>query len=401
LLPSLIYGCLLLVLLSLPFLSPSPLTHPTPQIQPLSPVNTAPIEVLTKCIILCTGRHARPYIPPIPTDGSVTLLHSSQIPDFECVQGKRVAVVGAGASSLDLCLNTLKANPKGRIEWILREPKHFWGVNYASLLFFYLFQLLCGSFGNYLINLVVNTTMYFKHFISGTISWIPLKPFDVRYAQLVPGRAELLQSHNRRRLSRHVGTEVVEIRDRSLHLSNGTILADIDYLLLGTGYDLPERPEDFHKPAMFAKCLSMGEDRGRLYVFGEDLLDTTGSTPSCALLLSGIAPTIVNDPHVFEEVKVWPEDPKRALNGFEIMFALAPMAPHLYPPFWWRLHMTLVYLYYRLVHRTTIFENKRRRVKLGYNLDDTQPSLSPTSSSSSSSKKGVAGEGLVAAAFGM
>lgn len=48
-------------------------------------------------------------MPPIlKNDGSVDVLHSSQVKDFTPYKGKKVVAVGAGASGLDLLTNTLR-----------------------------------------------------------------------------------------------------------------------------------------------------------------------------------------------------------------------------------------------------------------------------------------------------
>lgn len=50
-----------------------------------------------------------PLVPRIPSDdGSVDVLHSSQVKDFAAYKGKRVVVVGAGASGLDLLTGSLR-----------------------------------------------------------------------------------------------------------------------------------------------------------------------------------------------------------------------------------------------------------------------------------------------------
>lgn len=85
-----------------------------------------------KRLILCTGKHSTAYLPEIPSDGSVPMVHSSQVHDWDALKGKNVAVVGAGASALDLVINALKVNEgqaadKARTYWLLRSPKHFGG----------------------------------------------------------------------------------------------------------------------------------------------------------------------------------------------------------------------------------------------------------------------------------
>lgn len=71
-------------------------------------------EQVYKCkkLILCTGKHATPFVPKIPKDdGSVPVLHSSQVQTWDAYRGKRVVVVGAGASALDLVVNSMQVRP--------------------------------------------------------------------------------------------------------------------------------------------------------------------------------------------------------------------------------------------------------------------------------------------------
>ena len=90
-----------------------------------------------KMLILCTGKHSTACLPDIPSDGSVPMVHSSQVHHWDALKGKNVAVVGAGASALDLVINALKVNEgqpadKAQTYWLLRSPKHFGG--YGSVL---------------------------------------------------------------------------------------------------------------------------------------------------------------------------------------------------------------------------------------------------------------------------
>lgn len=58
-----------------------------------------------------------------------------------------MAVVGAGASALDMAINALKANEgqpaSVKLHWLLRQPKHFGGFDYADLLLLTIFQVRC------------------------------------------------------------------------------------------------------------------------------------------------------------------------------------------------------------------------------------------------------------------
>lgn len=73
--------------------------------------------------------------------------------DWQALRGKTVAVVGAGASALDMAINALKANEgqggEVKMHWLLRQPKHFGGFDYADLFLLTIFQVrefwVCGS----------------------------------------------------------------------------------------------------------------------------------------------------------------------------------------------------------------------------------------------------------------
>jgi hypothetical protein len=251
--------------------------HSTPQVSRLT--DGANLETRARRILLGTGKHARPIIPPIPNDNSVAIMHSSQITDFAAAaSGKRVAVVGAGASGLDLCLNSLEAGAAGPVEWILREPKFFSGCEVRTMWPMVMLQLMLGAFALHLLNLAVNLAVFLHHSLAGTRSWVPRAWFDMRRTQYVPGRSLLLR--RRKDLSRHAGAEVSKVEGGAVHLSTGEVLHGIDTLLLGTGYAPPERPDGFEKPTNFAAFLATGpKAAGKLLLVGEDLLDATGKCP--------------------------------------------------------------------------------------------------------------------------
>ncbi|KAI0750787.1 dimethylaniline monooxygenase (N-oxide-forming) [Daedaleopsis nitida] len=63
------------------------------------------VELRPAHIVLATGTAAKPYIPPIPDMNRFRgeLLHSSTFPGGDAYAGKRVVVIGAGNSSIDIC----------------------------------------------------------------------------------------------------------------------------------------------------------------------------------------------------------------------------------------------------------------------------------------------------------
>lgn len=76
-----------------------------------------------------------PIVPSIPkNDGSVEVLHSSEVKDFGPYRGKNVVVVGAGASGLDLLTNTLQVRAPARLRacTITCKPVHGLRKHYMS-----------------------------------------------------------------------------------------------------------------------------------------------------------------------------------------------------------------------------------------------------------------------------
>lgn len=215
----------------------------------------------------------------------MTILHSSQVPDFSCVTGRRVAVVGGGASALDLVLNTIEAGAAGRVEWVVRTSRHFQGSGLLRGLWpMVLAQLLWApAVANKLLNDAVNFVMLVAHALAGTRSWLPAARLDLTTSQVVPGRGALLRQKDR--LARWEGAGVARAERGRVILDDGREIPDVDLLLLGTGYAPPARPAGFERPANFAGFLPTGSARGRLYMLGEDLLDTTAASPLVAALL--------------------------------------------------------------------------------------------------------------------
>ncbi|MFB9268852.1 NAD(P)-binding domain-containing protein [Bradyrhizobium erythrophlei] len=81
-------------------------------------------QLLARRVVLATGRDGLggPYLPPI-ADGIDRRFwaHSAEAIDFARLQGKRVAVVGAGASAMDNAATALEAGA-GRLDLFIRRP---------------------------------------------------------------------------------------------------------------------------------------------------------------------------------------------------------------------------------------------------------------------------------------
>ncbi|KAI8476253.1 MAG: hypothetical protein J3K34DRAFT_516674 [Monoraphidium minutum] len=338
----------------------------------------APLVIRTRALFLTTGKHAAPKMPAFPADGSVEVMHSSALADFGRVKGRRVAVVGAGASGLDILMGAIEAGAEGQIEWVVRTPMHFLGVQINKMALVVPLQLLLGcALSTLLINAFLNLVMFARHAAAGTLSWLPRRLLDIRYEQPVPGRGPLLAAAARARVTRHAGAgaEVARVEGGAVVLKSGAVLPNIDVLVLATGYSLPARPAGFEAPANFAGCLSTGAHSGRLYIPEEELLDATGSTPLAAYLLHNTLMALLREPGLLREppaagMAAYGACGRRRLyNCMEPQIYAAPLMRRELPFLTWRLRMAGVYLYYRLLHRTTVFFSDRV-LGTGLNLDD-------------------------------
>ena len=389
----------------------------------------------TKMLILCTGKHSTAYLPEIPSDGSVPIVHSSQVHDWDALKGKNVAVVGGGASALDLVINALKVNEgqpadKAHTYWLLRTPKHFGGYvlflgresgffwreereggregrrergrellhfilslklacsfisffpsscmsslslsiktklthpslpplppslpsryDYADLILLTFFQLVFGRAANGFINYVMNLLVQATFWSFGLSHWLPSGPMDLTVTQYIPGRRYLLK--NAARIDRCAGVEVVKVAHGNLHLSDGSVIEGVDALLMGTGYDRPQ-----HNPnlglrdagPLLGSSIIQGEKLGHLFLFGEDLLDSTGSTPLTSHLTARHFWHQAGKTGGAKGFKSWHTASAAAkekiiiplgknVNHFDILLMTAPVVPEVYPAVWWRFRM--------------------------------------------------------------
>ena len=328
-------------------------------------------EVRCRILVLCTGRHATPVVPPMDTDGSVPMVHSSLFHRWEETRGKNVVVVGGGASALDLCVNVLRSqeqdDPQGQLEWVVRSPKFFSGSELRDLWPMTVLQVLLGTtVSTCILNAAFNAHAAVTFWWWGLLSWLPPRRFDLRDTQYVPGRSSLLR--NARRIHRHAGVGIDTIRDRTVTLSDGTAIRNTDLILLGTGYSSPARPAGVgNLDTLYLKACAAGEHLGRLFLVGEMLLDTTGTAPAVYHVFSRIFWALVRDGKCLQHLPrldATRSRPSAHLNNMDVINHVVSLGasnpawrtvirPH-FPLFVWRVRLCGTFLFYRLWYRTTV-----------------------------------------------
>jgi hypothetical protein len=327
-------------------------------------------------LVLCTGRHATPIVPPIDTDGSVPMVHSSQFHRWEEARGKRVVVVGGGASALDLCVNVLRTQEnddhRGQLHWVVRSPRFFSGSELLRVWPMTILQLLCGmKVSTFILNAAINAHAMITFGRWGLRSWLPPRRFDLRDEQYVPGRSSLLR--NSRRIRRHAGVGIEAVRGRSVTLSDGTTIESVDLVLLGTGYALPTHPAGVGSlDGLSLKSGAADEHQGRLFLVGEELLDTTGAAPAVYHVFSRVFWTLLRDEQCLQQLPLLDAAPSRSprnLNNMDVVShivslasgnrVLRPVIRSIFPFCTWRIRTCCIFIYYSWLCRTTVFFSDR------------------------------------------
>lgn len=188
-------------------------------------------------LVCATGSENVPYLPPVSRRGDDILeFHSSDFQQPERLAGKKVTVVGGGASALDLLELCLRHGAE-EIAWVYRSVK--WMVptlgtkQQASRLRAHARRLMNGDSVDQL-NAELNIELDRLYRDHGLESIKPAVPFDLRHDQLIPGRAEVIRQFGR--IRRHQG-DVRHLAAGRAELSTGDS-AGADVVLWGTGFQL-------------------------------------------------------------------------------------------------------------------------------------------------------------------
>jgi cation diffusion facilitator CzcD-associated flavoprotein CzcO len=192
-------------------------------------------DVATTHLVVATGAHNRPFVPPVRRAAStVTELHSSELEDPGSLAGKSVLVVGAGASSLDLLDLALQHGARAvawahrGLRWFTptRKPKAVAGSvrDYS--------RLQAAGITHAQQSATIEADLRGRYGKFGLQAIVPAAPFDILHQQLIPGRHRMIEHFASIRRS---AAAPERIEGGTVTLSDGTTLQP-DLLLWGTGY---------------------------------------------------------------------------------------------------------------------------------------------------------------------
>jgi len=305
------------------------LNAPVTDAQPLEPgwrVTSDATTYESRWLIAATGGHNRPNVPQIERNNSlITEHHSSGLRDPGELTGKRVTVVGGGASAYDL-LDLCFEHGADSIAWIYRSSR--WMRPTRKTKYFATDMRLLATYQmlglpEAVINGIANRDLRARYTKAGLEEIMPVGDFDFARNQLIPGRPRMIQGF--RRIERYRG-EVQSLCGNTIRLSNGQHM-ETDLLLWGTGYSADYRylglnglPETRGLNAMARRCYSAfrSVDAPNLFLLAPGVLETTTSTPwAYAHAAKSIMSHIAGRP-------VFVDQPRHALtNHFDLvkMFA--------------------------------------------------------------------------------
>jgi len=241
----------------------------------------------SRYLVAATGGHNLAFIPEVERVGStIRERHSSTLEDPAELSGRRVLVVGGGASAYDLLDLCLERNAQSVI-WVYRSlkwmrptrKKKYFGTDVRFLA---KQQMLGVSMEK--LNRLVNQDLRSRYEKAGIAEILPGYDFDFRRHQLIPGRRGMIAGFGR--IERQPG-EIVRLAGSTAVLSNGRTI-ETDTILWGTGYtvdlsyfSLEGLAEVTRLDELEARCgsLFLSLDAPNLFFLAPAVLETVTSTP--------------------------------------------------------------------------------------------------------------------------
>ncbi len=303
----------------------------------------------SRWLIAATGGHNRPVIPQIKRDdSSIAEYHSFELRNPEVLRGKRVTIVGGGASAYDL-LDLSFMYEASSIAWVYRFAKwmrptrqvKYLGTDMRLLAKYQMLGLSTSA-----MNRRINEDLRARYKKAGITEIMPERDFDICHDQLVPGRPRMIKGF--RSIERHRG-EVESVHGKTIRLSNGEEI-DSDLLLWGTGYamelgylGLDSLTKATRLNEIAARCYSVfrASEAPNLFLLAPGVLETNTSTPWA---YAHVARSIMS--HI-AGTAVFVDPPVPALtNHYDLLKMLAAHDRRNYPfGFWY-----LKYLWLAMFH---------------------------------------------------
>jgi len=200
-------------------------------------VSTLDTEFACSHLVCATGSENVPFLPPVLREGEATPeFHSSEFHDPARLAGKKVMVVGGGASALDLLELSLQ-HGANQVAWVYRSAK--WMIpttgtkQQSTRLRSNARRLMNGETVDQL-NAELNVELGRLYRDFGLESIQPDVAFDLRCDQLIPGRADVIRQFGSIRRHR---ADVRRLADGVAELLTGEAMS-VDVVLWGTGFQL-------------------------------------------------------------------------------------------------------------------------------------------------------------------
>lgn len=323
-------------------------------------VQTSRGALQAKHLVAASGVQNEPWIPEIErSESAVVETHSARLHQPEELRGKRVTVVGGGASGWDL-LDLAIENDAEEIHWVYRSMRWFMPTTKTKQ----------NSWPNLRELGIVQT---FKRSTAGVtrfLRWLlrkrfdafelealePTERFDIRKHQLIPGRRRMIE--NLDAITRH-RDEIRSLRGREVVLRSGERF-ETDVVLWGTGYrmnlrylSLPEYEGIERLDGLLPKLGSLvrSVDYPSLFFIGMSLTESTSATPFFAAIE---AKSIVA--HILGECEIPKTQTPHLVAYWDLHGHFARFDRANYPKLWWRIKYFVLACWYAL------FRNKSVRV---------------------------------------
>lgn len=198
-------------------------------------LQTSQGAVRARHLVAATGAHNVPHVPDVDRrDGSVRELHASALREPAELHGRRVVVVGGGASALDL-LDLCLLHGASRIVWVHRGLRWFIPTHKPKAVAGSIRPVARMQAQGMPVEQqteIVRSDLLGRYRKFGLEALQPATPVDLRHDQLFPGRATMLAGLAR--IERREGS-VAAVQQGAAILTDGARI-DADLLLWATGW---------------------------------------------------------------------------------------------------------------------------------------------------------------------